>query len=67
MCSRSTYGQGFPPLFCTVTVKVQVAVLLDASVAVQVTVLVPIGKVEPDAGVQPTDVVPQLSVVVGGR
>ena len=32
----------------TVTVKLQLAVLLEASVAVQVTVVVPTGKDEPD-------------------
>jgi len=36
----------------TVTVKVQFAVLPRASVAVHVTVLVPMGNVEPDGGVQ---------------
>jgi hypothetical protein len=36
----------------TVTVKVQLAVLLDESVAVQVTVVVPTAKQLPDAGTQ---------------
>ena len=50
----------------TVTVNVQVAVLLDASVAVQVTVVVPFGKVEPDAGAQTTVTVPgHVSLPVG--
>ena len=36
----------------TVTVKLQLAVLPAQSQAVQVTVVVPTGKVEPDGGVQ---------------
>jgi hypothetical protein len=36
----------------TVTVKVQVAVPPDGVVAVQLTVVVPFGKTEPDGGVQ---------------
>jgi hypothetical protein len=43
---------------------VQVAILLEASVAVQLTVVVPAGKVEPEGGVQTTVGVPQLSVAV---
>jgi hypothetical protein len=39
---------------CTVTRKVPLATLPSASVAVQVTVVVPTGKSEPDAGVQAT-------------
>ena len=50
----------------TVTVKVQLAVLPDSSVAVQVTVVVPTGKVEPEAGLQAVDAPEQLSVAVGG-
>ena len=50
-----------PPL--TVTVKLQVAVAFDGSVAVQVTLVVPVGKVEPDGGLQAT--VTQLPLVVG--
>jgi hypothetical protein len=41
--------------FCsslTVTVNEQLAVLFEASVAVHVTVVVPFGKTDPDAGVQ---------------
>lgn len=41
--------------FCasfTVTVKLHALVLLEASVAVQLTVVIPFAKVEPDAGVQ---------------
>jgi len=39
-------------LSLTVTLKLHVAVLPDASVAVQLTGVVPFGKVEPDGGVQ---------------
>jgi hypothetical protein len=49
----------------TVTVKVHVPVLPDASVAVQVTVVVPTGKLDPDAGAHMTVGVPQLSIPVG--
>ena len=49
----------------TVTVKVQEPVLFELSVAVQVTVVVPLGKVEPEAGEQTTVVPGQLSVAVG--
>lgn len=46
-----------PPV--TVTVKLHVAIVFpDESVAVQVTVVVPTGKTDPDAGSQLT--VPQL-------
>ena len=49
----------------TVTVKLQLAVLPDASVAVQVTVVVPTGRIEPLGGVH-TEVTPgQLSDTVG--
>jgi hypothetical protein len=49
----------------TVTVKLQLAVLPEASVAVQVTVVVPIGKHDPETGLQ-TKVTPgQLSLTVG--
>ena len=49
----------------TVTVKLQLLVLLEASVAVQVTVVTPGGRQEPDGGVQ-TNVTPgQLSLAVG--
>ena len=54
--------------FCvslTVTVKVQLAVLLEASVAVQVTVVTPFWKVEPEAGTQDAVAPGQLSVGVG--
>jgi hypothetical protein len=51
--------------FSTVTVKLQLAVLFDASLAVQFTVDVPIGKQAPDAGAHTTVVPAQLSVTVG--
>ena len=50
----------------TVTVNVQLAMLPEESVTVQVTVVVPLGKNEPEAGEQegvPTPV--QLSLTVG--
>src|SRR6266705_2883421 len=46
----------------TVTVKVQVAVLFEVSVAVQVTVVVPTGKTELEAGLQTTETPGQLSL-----
>ena len=49
----------------TVTVKLQVAVFPDASVAVQVTVFVPIGNVAPDSGLHNVVTPGQLSVAVG--
>jgi hypothetical protein len=51
----------------TVTVNEQFAVLLLVSVAVQLTVVTPLLKVVPDAGLQTTGVGPsgQLSVAVG--
>jgi hypothetical protein len=49
----------------TVTVNEQFAVLDDASVAVQVTVVTPVGKVEPDGGEQLTEPPGQLSFAVG--
>jgi hypothetical protein len=49
----------------TVTVKLPVAVLPDESVAEQLTVVVPIGNVEPEAGVHVTSTEPStLSVAV---
>ena len=54
-------------LSLTVTVKLQEPVLPEDSVAVQVTVVVPLLKVEPDAGEQTTvGAGVQLSVAVGG-
>jgi hypothetical protein len=49
----------------TCTVNVQDAVLFDASVAVQVTVVVPVGKQVPDAGSQETVAPGQLSLAIG--
>ena len=49
----------------TDTVNVQDAVLADASVAVQVTVVVPTGKHVPDAGKHDAVAPGQLSVGVG--
>ena len=55
-------------LSLTVTVKVHVAILPEASVALQVTVVVPFAKAEPEAGVQATTGVPgQSSVAVGAE
>ena len=48
-----------------VTVKLHVAVLPEVSVAVQVTVAVPSGKHEPEAGAQATVTPGQLSLAVG--
>ena len=50
----------------TVTVNEHVAVLPEASVAVQVTTVVPVGKQEPDGGLQTTVTPGQLSEAVGG-
>jgi hypothetical protein len=53
--SVTSDGQVSAQLFvATVTVKVQFAELFEASVAVQVTVVVPVGKPEPDGGLQET-------------
>lgn len=49
----------------TVTVKLHEAVLPDVSVAVQVTVVVPSAKSEPDGGLQAEVTPGQLSVAVG--
>ena len=48
----------------TDTLKVHVAVLPDASVAVAVTVVAPSAKVLPEAGLNVTVAEPQLSVAV---
>jgi hypothetical protein len=45
---------------------VHVAVLFAASVAVQLIVVVPRGKAEPEGGEQTTLTLPQLSEAVGG-
>jgi hypothetical protein len=50
-----------------VTVKLQEAVLREVSVAVQVTVVVPCGKVDPEGGLQTTVGTPQLSVAAGAK
>lgn len=52
-------------LSLTVTVNVQLAVLFAASWAVQVTVVGPFGKVEPDGGLQLTVAPEQLSLADG--
>jgi len=49
----------------TVTGKLHVAVLLDPSVAVHVTVVVPKGNIEPAGGLHVTVTVEQLSVADG--
>ena len=50
----------------TVTVNVRVVIMPELLVAVQVTVVVPSAKVEPEPGVQVTGTVPSLkSVAVG--
>jgi hypothetical protein len=50
----------------TVTVKPQLAVRFAASVALQLTVVVPFGNCEPEVGEHTTVVTPeQLSVAVG--
>jgi hypothetical protein len=51
----------------TVTVNVHVAVLPEASVAVQVTVVVPTGNTEPEAGVHDVVTPGQLSDAVGAN
>ena len=51
----------------TVTVKLQVEVLPEASVPVQVTGVVPFGKVEPEGGEQATVAPGQLSVTVAAN
>ena len=48
----------------TVTVKVHIEMLPDESVAVEVTVVVPFGKLDPDAGALTTETPGQLSVAV---
>src|SRR5712692_3681082 len=48
----------------TVTVKLQVLALPQASVAVQFTVVVPSAKVEPEAGTQTTATALQVSLAV---
>lgn len=49
-----------------VTVKLQFAVLLDASLTLQLTAVMPFGKVEPAGGLQAGTPTPgQLSLTVG--
>src|SRR5438045_87973 len=63
-CSRnSLMSKVVEPAGCTVTVKVWVVVLLSAFVPVTVTVVVPMGKNEPEAGLLVTT--PQAPVKVG--
>lgn len=50
----------------TATANEQLALLPCASVAVQVTVVIPAGKLEPDAGTQITVAPGRLSLTVGG-
>src|SRR5262249_3827843 len=50
------------PAFCTVTVNDLLDEFPAASAALQLTVVVPFGNVEPDAGVQPKLVTPTASV-----
>ena len=55
-------------LAAMVTLKLQLAELFEASVAVQVTWVVPVGKLEPEGGLQETTMlsgVVQLSVADG--
>lgn len=49
----------------TVTENMQLAVLVDVSVDVQATVVVPTGKSDPDGGTQPAVTPGQLSEAVG--
>lgn len=49
----------------TVTLKVQFAVLPDPSLAVQVTTVMPLAKVEPDGGLHEAAEPGQLSPTVG--
>jgi len=53
-------------LSSTVTVKLQLPALPLLSLAVQVTVVMPPGKVDPLGGAQTRFVTPQLSVAVAG-
>jgi hypothetical protein len=54
-------------LVVTITLNVQLLVLPETSVAVQVTVLVPFGKLEPLAGLQALLTPAQLSLTVGAK
>jgi len=55
-CSETSY---------TVTVKLQLAVLPEGSVATQLTVVVPTGNTDPDAGVHTTVAPGALSLIAG--
>ena len=50
----------------TVTVKLQFATLPDPSLALQLTAVIPFGKVEPDGGLHEAAEPGQLSTTVGG-
>jgi len=65
--SETSAGQARVQSFAaTVTVKVQGVLLFEASVAVQLTVVVPVGKLVPEGGLQKTwTVCVQLSVAAG--
>jgi len=54
-------------LSTTRTVNAQVSMLPLESVAVQVTVFVPLGRIEPEGGVQTSEAVPQLSVAFAAK
>jgi hypothetical protein len=51
----------------TVTVKLHAVLLFEVSVAVQVTLVVPTWKTEPEAGLQATETPGQLSVAVAEK
>jgi len=65
LAGQAMVGGVFVALALTVMVKVQVLVLPAASVAMQVTGVVPNGKVEPDGGLQLAVTPGQLSVTIG--
>lgn len=64
ICAVTSWGQVIVQ-GATVTVKEHVAVLADVSLAVQVTVVVPTAKSDPDGGAQPEVTPGQLSAAVG--
>jgi hypothetical protein len=49
----------------TVTLKLQLAVFPDPSLALQLTAVIPLGKVEPDGGLHEAIAPGQLSLTVG--
>ena len=65
MATETSVGQAMLVQLMTVTVKEQVAVRLEASVAVQVTVVVPTAKFDPEAGTHAVVTPEQLSAAVG--